>query len=82
MITYSTVHLPKNLQAVIWIKYIENVNLASNLMAMIIHEAQEKGNFWSKFLSIWAMGKMSYIWVSSEFKGDSSKKENQFLSFN
>lgn len=43
MITYYS-HVPKHLQAVIWIKYIENVKLASNLVAMIMHNAQEKGN--------------------------------------
>ena len=34
----------KNSKAVIWIKYRENIKQASGLMAMIIYDAQEKGN--------------------------------------
>lgn len=56
MIAYCIVQGPKNLQAVIWIPHVENVKLASNLMAMIIHDAQEKGHSWSKFHSVLGNG--------------------------
>lgn len=56
VVTYCLVHVPKS--GVIWIKYIEK-KLASNLMAMIIHDAQKGVIFEVNFDLCWAMGKMS-----------------------
>lgn len=70
MIAYCIDQGPKNLQAVIWIQHIENVKLASNLMAMIIHDAQEKGHSGSKFHSVLDnKGKRSSLeWVQNSGK--------------